>query len=102
MTPFDLIGLAKRANSAEELVSLAKADRIKLSEEDARIYFDRWHYGGELTDEELEEVGGGTGQNFAHIVCEYCLKSDKLSINMSAGSAYFCERCNRYCSGKKV
>ena len=103
MTPFDLIGIAKRANSVEELVSLANANKIKLSDEDAQIYFDRWHSFGELSDAELEAVGGGAGQNFSvQVVCEYCLKGDRLSISMSSGGAYFCERCNRYCSGRQI
>lgn len=103
MTPFDLIDLAKRANSAAELISLAQSERIKLSEEDAQIYFERWHDGAELSDEELEEVGGGFGQAFSpEIVCDFCLRGDKLSINMSSGCAYFCDRCNRYCNGVKL
>ena len=43
MTPFDLIEQAKRAKSVEELIALAREDKIELSEEDARIYFERWH-----------------------------------------------------------
>ncbi len=100
MSPFDLIELAKRANSVEEFISLAKDDKIRLSEEDAQIYFERWHADGELTDEELEAVGGGFGQDISkQIVCEYCLKNDRLIINMSSGGAFFCERCNRCCNG---
>ncbi len=103
MTPFDLIDLAKRANSVAELISLANVNKIKLSKEDAQIYFDRWHCDGELSDDEMEAVGGGTGQNFSgQVVCEYCLKNDRLSISMSSGGAYFCERCNRYCNGKQI
>ena len=55
MKPFDLIDLAKRANSVSELITLANVNKIKLSNEDAQIYFDRWHSGGELSDEELEK-----------------------------------------------
>lgn len=102
MTPFGLMELARRAGSVEELVSLAKAEKIKLSEEDAQIYFERWHGGAELSDEELEGVGGGWGEGDAtQIVCEFCHRGDRLSLDVSAGGGFFCERCNRHCNGQK-
>ncbi len=100
MTPFDLMELARRANSVEELVSLARSGKIKLSEEDAQIYFERWHGTGELSDDELEGVGGGSGESdAAQIVCEFCRRGDRLSLDVSAGGGFYCERCNRHCNG---
>lgn len=102
MTPFDLIELAQRANSVEELISLAAAGKIKLSAEDAQIYFERWHGARELSDDELESVGGGAGELEAQIVCEFCRRGDRLSLDVSAGGGYFCERCNRHCNGVRT
>lgn len=98
MTPFDLITLARQASSAEELLSAARANKIVLSEEDAQIYFERWHGEYELSDDELEAVGGGMEEN-GRLVCEYC-KSDRfLAIDLSGGG-YYCDHCKRRCHGE--
>lgn len=103
MTPFGLMELARRAGSVEELIALASAEKIKLSDEDAQIYFERWHDARELSDEELEGVGGGFGEgDTGKIVCEFCRRGDRLSLDVSAGGGFFCERCNRHCNGRKV
>lgn len=100
MTPFHLIELARRARSVEELVAFAERDKIKLSCEDAQIYFERWHEGGELSDDELEAVGGGAEDRAAgQVVCEFCL-SGNLLIDVSGG--YYCNKCSRHCWGKRL
>ena len=100
MTPFDLMELARRADSVEELIRLANEGKIKLSEEDAQIYFERWHGGRELSDDELDAVGGGWSETGSeHVVCEFCRRGDRLSLDVSAGGGFFCERCNRHCNG---
>ena len=93
MTPFDLIGLARRAESVEELIKLAEQDRIRLSEEDAKIYFERWHGSPELSEDELDLVGGGFEEP-TRGVCPFCKQSDKVGINVSGGG-YYCYRCKR-------
>lgn len=101
MTPFDLIDLAKRAGSVEELVALARRNRLELSGEDARIYFDRWHGTCELSDDDLEFVGGGVEERAVEsYVCEYC-GSGNLGIDVSEGGLY-CYGCKRRCRGKKA
>lgn len=100
MTPFHLMELAQRARSAEELVSLAEAEKIKLSHGDAQIYFERWHDGGELSDDDLEAVGGGVEEHVAgRVVCELCGSGDLL-IDVSGG--YYCNGCSRHCWGKQM
>lgn len=99
MSPFHLIELAQRAQTVEELISLAKEEKIKLSLDDAQIYFERWHGGEELSDDDLEEVGGGTGGAFGKTVCEFCGSGD-LFIDVSGG--YYCNGCNRHCWGKRL
>lgn len=56
----ELIAKAKEAKSAEELLSLARENKIELTEEQAKEYYNRLHSTGELTDDDLEKVAGGT------------------------------------------
>lgn len=56
----ELIAKAKKANSSEELIALAKENGMELTEEDANTYFDLLKPKmGELADEELDNVSGG-------------------------------------------
>ena len=55
----ELLEKAKTAKSAEELLELAKAENIELTEEQAKEYFATIHASGELSDEELDNVSGG-------------------------------------------
>lgn len=99
MTPFHLIELAQRARTVEELIALAKEDKLKLSFSDAQIYFERWHEGGELCDDDLEAVGGGVEDHAAgQPVCEFCGSGDLL-IDVSGG--YYCNGCSRHCWGRR-
>lgn len=51
---------AKQAKSAEELLALAKENGIELTEDEAKKYFEQWHKEGEIADEELDNVAGGS------------------------------------------
>ena len=55
----ELLEKAKQAGTAEEILSLAKANGVELTEEDAKEYFEQLHRSGELSDEELDNVAGG-------------------------------------------
>ncbi len=59
----ELIAKAKQAKSAQELIALAKQNGTELTEEGAKIYFDQLHKSGELSDEELDNVTGGCGDD---------------------------------------
>ena len=50
----------KAAKSTEELLAYAKEVGYPLTEEEAKKYFEQWHKEGELSDEELDNVAGGT------------------------------------------
>ena len=63
ITP-ELIAAAKATKSAEELLELAKANNVEITEEEAKTYFDQLHTNAELSDDELEAVAGGG------IICE--------------------------------
>ena len=49
---------AKAAKTAEELITLAKAEGIEATEEQIKAQFDAMHKEGELADDELENVSG--------------------------------------------
>ena len=47
------------AKSAEELIALAKAEGIEMSEEEIKAKFEAMHKEGEVADDELDNVAGG-------------------------------------------
>ena len=55
----ELLEKARTANSAEELLSMAKAEHIELTAEQAAKAFAELKRSGELADEELDNVAGG-------------------------------------------
>ena len=55
----ELIEKAKTAKSAEELLAMAKAEKVELTEEEAAKAFAELNKTGELSDEELDNVSGG-------------------------------------------
>ena len=55
----ELLEKAKTAKSAEELLEMAKAENIELTEEEAAKAFAELNKSGELSDEELDNVSGG-------------------------------------------
>ena len=55
----ELLKKAKTAKTAEELLAMAKAEHIELTEEQAAKAFEELNKTGELSDEELDNVAGG-------------------------------------------
>ena len=55
---------ARTANSAEELLEMAKAENIEISAEEAAKAFAELNKTGELSDEELDNVAGGCGRDY--------------------------------------
>ena len=45
----------------EELLSMAKAENIEMTAEEAESAFTKLHKTGELSDEELDNISGGCG-----------------------------------------
>ena len=62
LTP-ELIAKAKAAKSAEELLELAGANGIELTEGEAETYFAQLNANGAVSDEELDVVAGGCGDS---------------------------------------
>ena len=65
----EMLEKAKTAKSAEELLAMAKAENVELTEEAAKA-FEELNKNGELSDEELDNVAGGCG-----------VRSPKFSVN---------------------
>ena len=59
LTP-ELAAKAKAAKSAEELLELAKANGVELTETEAKTYFEQLHTNAAVSDDELEAVAGGS------------------------------------------
>ena len=55
----ELLEKAKQAKTAEELLAMAKAENIELTEAQAAKAFAELSKNGELSDEELDNVAGG-------------------------------------------
>ena len=58
LTP-ELIAKAKTAKSAEELLALAKANDVELTEAEAKTYFAQLNANCAVSDDELDVVAGG-------------------------------------------
>ena len=63
----EMIEKAKTAKTAEELLTLAKAENIELTAEQAAKAFDELNKSGELSDEELENAAG-SGSDCDYII----------------------------------
>ena len=60
LTP-ELIAKAKAAKSAAELLAIAKANGVLLSEKEAKTYYEQFNTTAPLSDDDLEAVSGGIG-----------------------------------------
>ena len=94
----ELIIKAKAAKSVEELLELAKASNVELSDEQAKEYFAKLNpTKGELSDDELDDVsGGGCGESKT----KYCPNCNSELRMMSEGTGnfsmkfyYLCDSC---------
>lgn len=55
----ELIENAKKVQTAQELIALAKGNGMELTEVQAETYMNQFHTTGELSDVELDNVAGG-------------------------------------------
>ena len=62
LTP-ELIAKAKAAQSAEELLELAKANNVEITAEEAKIYFEQLNANGVVSDDELDVISGGNEED---------------------------------------
>ncbi len=91
---------AKTAKSVEELLEMAKAENIKLSQEQAKEIFERLGSDGELSDEELDSVSGGCGLAVERYYCKSCGSYD---VEYSVGfDNWHCRNCRKYMSSSEI
>ena len=110
----ELIENAKKCSSVEELLAIAEKNGMKLTEEEAKAYFDRLHpQTGELADDELDNVAGGAcyaridktvvsaGHRCPHYFCKYCggkgLQKRQGGFCAKCRAPANCEYC-QYCT----
>ena len=79
----ELLEKAKTAKTAEELLEMAKAENIELTEEQAAKAFAELNKIGELSDEELDNVAGGCGRRTKFLV------GDRVSHMRRDGKAVY-------------
>ena len=77
---------AKTAKSVEELITLAKAEGIEATEEEIKAKFDAMHKEGEIADEELNNVDGGS-------ICESCKRPHAVQMAYAEDGAVVCPKC---------
>ena len=96
ITP-ELIEQAKRAESVESLLALAKENGIVLTAERAGKLFSEWHTTKELSDDELDNVAGGCGDDDdTPRACPKCGSTDLDSFIGDGGYIYLkCKK--RFC-----
>lgn len=83
MTHEELILKAKEAKSVEELLVLAKENKMELTEESAKAYFEQMHKTGELEDDDLDNVAGG-----------HCYHDGRKVVTVMEGcTGWTCKRC---------
>jgi Zn finger protein HypA/HybF involved in hydrogenase expression len=106
VTP-ELIARAKTAQSAEELLALAKTNGIELTEETAKAYFEQLNANTAVSDDELDAVSGGTcgsdeesdssGESTMMGTCTQCGYTEILAqfdVMHTNQATYRCKKCH--------
>ena len=99
----ELLEKARQANSPEELLALAKENDVELTQEQAEAYFDQMNKSGELADDELDNVAGGTcykgkrpvvtvGNTCEYWTCKLCGDGK----NMQSYRLHWCNKNPKY------
>jgi predicted ribosomally synthesized peptide with nif11-like leader len=96
-----LLAKAKTANSAEELLSMAKEEGIPLTEAEATAYFQQLNaVEGELADEELDNVSGGSDSACGGGTRTWVDATDTCRSYTGTGDG-FCRSCSHVEKEKK-
>ncbi len=91
----ELIETAKKAKSAEELISLAKENGIELDEKHAEAYFARINANGSLSDDELDNVSGGMCTYTDDKKCARCGGKLVAVPRLGGGCDFICMDCDK-------
>ena len=88
VTP-ELIAKARTAKTVEELLELAKANNVELTEEEAKTYFAQLNANGAVSDEELDVVSGGNEDEKS---CSWFEKKENVTASASQHTEH-CTHC---------
>ena len=92
----ELIKKAKAAKSAEELLALAKANNVELTEEEAKTYFEQLNANGAVSDDELDVVAGGCGDDEYILKCPGCGSTEIDDCHDAINGQYYrCRICRK-------
>ena len=107
----ELMDAFRKAESAEEIVEIARENGVEASAEDAKVAYAAFHGAGEaIADEELDNVaGGGCGGGRRQNTCPSCGEAAPDVIDqrtmMDAGGTYAivtyrCRQCRHTWKGE--
>ena len=85
---------AINAKSAEELLEMAEENHIEITPEQAEKYFSLLHTGGQISDDELDNVAGGCGSKNYTFICPYCGSTD-FYLDVENNGHYRCNHCHK-------
>ena len=97
----ELFTKAKEAKTVEELMTLAKANDVEMTTEEAEKMFAQLHRNGELLDEELDNVSGGSCSPYGdhcptcgntRVVMEYMIDEEYSILRQ----AWCCAGCKEF------
>ena len=92
----ELIAKAKAAKSTEELLALAKENNVEMTEEQAKIYFEQLNANGTVSDDELDVVAGGCGDDEYILKCHACGSTEIDDCHDAINGQYYrCRNCRR-------
>ena len=95
LTP-ELIAKAKAAKSTEELLALAKENNVEMTEEQAKIYFEQLNANGTVSDDELDVVAGGCGDDEYILKCPGCGSTEIDDCHDAINGQYYrCRICRK-------
>ena len=111
ITP-ELMDALREAESAEEIVAIAREKGVEVSAEEAKIAYAAFHPAdGEIADEELDNVAGGGCGGARRDTCSACDEPGAVIIDSrtqdDAGGTYAivtyqCQRCRHTWKGEVI
>ena len=92
----ELLEKAKTAKTAEELLAMAKAEKIELTEEEAAKVFAELHKMGELSDEEVQPITKCIFMTvFCWLNCDFNCKANEFVALLLRFSFYNLSEVNK-------
>ncbi len=85
----EMMDKARQADSAAQLLAMARENGVEMTEERAQEVFDSMHSCGELADDELDNVSGGCDE------IKHCARCGEL-VRKNDSGRYRCQNCGYY------